>query len=122
MQFPKASRLLAAGATSVLLAIGTLTAAVAAGPGDQVRIRGTVVSLSGDRLQVNSREGKPVTVTLKAGWKASAVVKANMSDIKPGDFVGIASLPAPKAAMARWKFSSCRRNSRAWAKAAMAGT
>lgn len=93
MPFPKASRLLVAGATSVLVAVGALTAAVAAGPADQVRIRGTVVSLSGDRLQVNSREGKPVTVTLKAGWKASAVAKAQISDIKPGDFVGIASLP-----------------------------
>lgn len=93
MRFPKTSKLLSIGATSVLLAINALTTAIAAGPSDQVRIRGTVVSLNGDRLQVNSREGKSVTVTLKAGWKASAVAKANMSDIKPGDFVGIASLP-----------------------------
>ncbi|QRF63375.1 hypothetical protein [Variovorax paradoxus] len=93
MQFPKTFKLLAVGATSVLIAVSALTTALAAGPADQVRVRGTVVSLTGDRLQVNSREGKAVTITLKAGWKASAVAKASISDIKPGDFVGIASLP-----------------------------
>jgi len=76
------------------LVAGGVTAAVAANPADQVvRVRGTVASLSGDQLQVNSREGKAVTITLNKGWRASAVVKASISDIKPGDFVGIASLP-----------------------------
>lgn len=76
------------------LVVGGVTAAVAANPADQVvRVRGTVASLSGDQLQVNSREGKAVTITLNKGWRASAVVKASISDIKPGDFVGIASLP-----------------------------
>ena len=93
MQFSKVSKHLATGVAGVLLTVSALTAAFAAGPGEQVRVRGTVVSLSGDRLQVNSREGKPVTVTLKADWKVSAVAKASIGDIKPGDFVGIASLP-----------------------------
>jgi hypothetical protein len=34
-----------------------------------------------------------VAVTLAAGWAVSAVAKATLADIKPGDFVGIASLP-----------------------------
>jgi len=93
VQFSKVSKHLATGVAGVLLTVSALTAAFAAGPGEQVRVRGTVVSLSGDRLQVNSREGKPVTVTLKADWKVSAVAKASIGDIKPGDFVGIASLP-----------------------------
>ncbi|MDM0074808.1 hypothetical protein QTH90_10475 [Variovorax sp. J2P1-59] len=78
--------------TTTLLAVNVSSPAFA-GPADQVRVRGTVVSLNGDQLQVNSREGKPVTVTLKAGWKVSAVAKASIGDIKPGDYVGIASLP-----------------------------
>lgn len=93
MHFPQLSKLLTIGATSALLAVNVLSSAFAAGPADQVRVRGTVVSLAGDQLQVKSREGRPVTVTLKADWKVSAVAKASIADIKPGDFVGIASLP-----------------------------
>lgn len=93
MQLLKLCKLLTIGATSALLAVSVLAPAFAAGPADQVRVRGTVVSLSGDQLHVKSREGKPVTVTLKTGWKVSAVAKASIGDIKPGDFVGIASLP-----------------------------
>ncbi|WAI84841.1 MULTISPECIES: hypothetical protein [Achromobacter] len=78
----------------VALVAGGLTAAMAANPADQiVRVRGTVVSLAGDQLQVKSREGQALTITLNKGWMASAVVKASIGDIKPGDFVGIASLP-----------------------------
>jgi hypothetical protein len=58
-----------------------------------VRVRGTVVSLSGDTLQVKSRDGTNVAVALNAGWKVGGVAKASLADIKPGDFVGIASLP-----------------------------
>ncbi|WP_205999727.1 hypothetical protein [Paraburkholderia sp. Ac-20342] len=42
---------------------------------------------------MKSRDGQALTVKLKDGWRASAVVKARIGDIKPGDFVGIASLP-----------------------------
>jgi hypothetical protein len=58
-----------------------------------VRIRGVVESLQSDTLMVKSRDGKDVTVKLKAGWTATGVVKASIADIKPGDFVGIASEP-----------------------------
>ena len=92
MYFPL-PRLLAICAASALIAINALSPAFAAGPADKVRVRGTVVSLNGDQLKVNSREGKPVTVTLQPGWKVSAVAKASIGDIKPGDFVGIASMP-----------------------------
>ncbi|WP_244441480.1 MULTISPECIES: hypothetical protein [Rhizobium] len=60
---------------------------------ERVRVRGTVESLDGDTLKVKSRDGKDVTVALKSGWNVGGVVKAAVSDIKPGDFVGIASQP-----------------------------
>ena len=92
MYFPL-PRLLAICAASALIAINALSPAFAAGPADKVRVRGTVVSVNGDQLKVNSREGNLVTVMLQPGWKVSAVVKASIGDIKPGDFVGIASMP-----------------------------
>jgi len=76
-------------AALALVAALTSTAALA----DGVRVRGTVVSLTGDQLVVKSREGANVTIGLGLGWKAGGIAKASLADIKPGDFVGIASLP-----------------------------
>ena len=58
-----------------------------------VHVRGTIVSLDGSTLAVKTREGPTSTVALKPGWKVTGVAKASVEDIKPGDFVGIASLP-----------------------------
>lgn len=76
----------------VALALGTLTA-VSAHAADKARVRGVVESLNGDTLVVKSREGKDVTIMLKSGWAVNGIVNAAVTDIKPGDFVGIASMP-----------------------------
>jgi hypothetical protein len=60
---------------------------------ENVRVRGTIVSLDGSALTVKTREGPTSAVALKPGWKVTGVAKASAEDIKPGDFVGIASLP-----------------------------
>lgn len=83
-------RLIAAALTLSAAMLATLQSADAA---ERVRVRGTVESLDGDTLKVKSRDGKDVTVALKSGWNVGGVVKAAVSDIKPGDFVGIASQP-----------------------------
>jgi len=80
-------RLLAALAAGVL----AFTAAHAADT--PVRVRGTVASIAGDKLVVHAREGGDVAVALNPGWQVSAVAKASLADIKPGAYVGIASLP-----------------------------
>ncbi|KQO75875.1 hypothetical protein [Rhizobium sp. Leaf262] len=76
--------------TGVLLAMATCVAAQAA---DTVRVRGTVESLDGTTLSVKTREGANAKIMLKDGWQVSSVAKASVDDIKPGDYVGIASLP-----------------------------
>ncbi|ARP86380.1 hypothetical protein [Bordetella genomosp. 9] len=94
MHIPRTRRFLIGSLTGAVLAFGGLSTAIAAGPSpENARVRGTVAALTGNQLQVNARDGTSVTVTLKEGWTASAVVKASIGDIKPGDFVGIASLP-----------------------------
>ena len=80
---------LALAAVLMMSGVG-LQAAQAA---DKIRVRGVVESLSGDTLKVKSREGKDVMIMLKSGWSVNGLVKADVSDIKPGDFVGIASMP-----------------------------
>ncbi len=76
----------------MVLALGAVTT-LSAQAADKARIRGVVESLSGDMLMVKSREGKDVTIKLKPGWAVNGIVNASVTDIKPGDFVGIASVP-----------------------------
>jgi len=58
---------------------------------ERVRIRGTIETVGSDSLNVKSRDGQDVAVKLKPGWTVTGVVPAAVADIKPGDFVGIAS-------------------------------
>ncbi|WP_225769168.1 hypothetical protein [Inquilinus sp. Marseille-Q2685] len=59
----------------------------------QVRVRGSIVESSTAMLKVKTREGQTVDVTLAQGFDVSGVTNASVTDIKPGDYVGIASLP-----------------------------
>ncbi|API52728.1 hypothetical protein BMW22_14865 [Rhizobium leguminosarum] len=61
---------------------------------EQIHVRGSIVTYSGSALKVKTREGETVDVTLADGWKLASVANAAVTDIKPGDFVGIASLPS----------------------------
>jgi hypothetical protein len=67
--------------------------------GEPVRVRGTVVSLDGSTLVVHSREGADVSIHLADNWGVTGVVKASMSDIKEGAFIGTASLPQPDGSL-----------------------
>jgi hypothetical protein len=55
------------------------------------RIRGDIVSLEGDVLKVHRRSGDTVSIELKPTIAVSAVKTMQLSDIKPGSFVGTAA-------------------------------
>ena len=78
---------IAAGAFGLSLVL--MVSAFAQAP---VRIRGTIEKVDGDTLSVKSREGEDLTVKLTPTVAVSAVIKASLSDIKTGTFVGIAAL------------------------------
>ena len=59
----------------------------------QIHVRGSIVTYGGSTLTVKTREGETVEVALADDWKLASVANAKVTDIKPGDFVGIASLP-----------------------------
>jgi len=61
---------------------------------EQIHVRGSIVTYSGSALKVKTREGETVDVTLADGWNLASVANAAVTDIKPGDFIGIASLPS----------------------------
>jgi hypothetical protein len=61
--------------------------------GTPTRIRGTIETLDDQTLVVKSREGRELSVILSNDLKVSAVNKAQLSDIKQGDFIGTAAVP-----------------------------
>lgn len=85
--------LLSASTLMVPAAIVALPVAAQAQNAEQTHVRGSIVSFKDNVVKVKTREGKTVDVTLADGARIAGVARASTTDIKPGDFVGIASLP-----------------------------
>jgi len=62
---------------------------------DTVRIRGTIERIDGSTYMVKARDGAELKVTLADSPQIAGVVKASLSDIKQGSFVGITGMPRP---------------------------
>jgi len=60
---------------------------------DTVRVRGTIERVEGQTLVVKSREGAELKVVLADNALVVAIVKASLSDIKQGSFVGFTGMP-----------------------------
>jgi hypothetical protein len=87
------------GFLTAAAAVASLTLAATpsfAQPAGRTNVRGTVIKQDGNTLKVKSREGKVVDIALASGWRISSLARASVASIKPGDFVGIASLPNAK--------------------------
>jgi hypothetical protein len=85
---------------SVLLIIGALVALVAipafaqqTPQGTLTNVRGKVEKLDGQTLTVEAKNGEHVHVMLSPDFGVLAVAKKKLSDVKQGDFVGIAAVP-----------------------------
>jgi hypothetical protein len=57
------------------------------------RIRGTIEKLDGNTLSVKSRDGAEMEIKLADDVRVVDIVKASLSDIKEGSFVGSAAMP-----------------------------
>ncbi|MBN9088912.1 MAG: hypothetical protein J0J01_18555 [Reyranella sp.] len=79
--------------TSCLVAgVALLSAAIAAAQTTPVRLRGAITAIDDKTVTIATREGTTVNVKLADNWTVGLVVPASLADIKPGTFVGIASL------------------------------
>ena len=81
--------------TALAAATITLTAVQLSYADDtqRVRVRGTVETVSGDTLTIKTRDGADQAIALTSGWKIGGIKRASVDDIKPGDFVGVGSMP-----------------------------
>jgi hypothetical protein len=83
---------LRANLTLTLIALAVAgTASAQSAATKPVRIRGDVVSLNGDTLQVHRRSGDTVSIEVSPSISVAAVKPMQLSDIKPGTFVGTAA-------------------------------
>jgi hypothetical protein len=60
-----------------------------------VRVRGTITSLSGDVMMVKTREGRDVQVTLAPDAQVVTTRKVSADDFKPGSYIGVTSVKGP---------------------------
>ena len=73
---------------SALIALLILPAGAQQAPqGTPTRIRGTVEKIDGQALTVKSREGQTVTIALADNVAVAYLIKKNVGDIKPGDYI-----------------------------------
>jgi len=84
-----------ASSFALYLLCGLCMAALAQAPLPTQRIRGDVAALDGLNLQIKSRAGEMLAVKLAENYLVTAVAKTDVTAIKPGTFVGIASMPQP---------------------------
>jgi Domain of unknown function (DUF5666) len=78
-----------------MAAVALLGSASFAAAQDTVRVRGTIERVEGPVYVVKTREGTEVKVTLADNGLVVALVKASLSDIKAGQFVGSTGMPQP---------------------------
>jgi hypothetical protein len=82
---------------AISFAVLTFAGAAAAqsSAGKPERIRGEIVSLSGHTLSVHRHSGDTVTIEMKDSVGVNALKAIQLSDIKPGSYVGAAATPGP---------------------------
>ena len=79
---------------ATLLTIGWAQAADAPPP-QRIGVRGAITALDGDSMKVHTTRGEDVTVNLNKDTQVRGVTLAQMSDIKPGSYIGTAAVPGP---------------------------
>jgi hypothetical protein len=85
-----ARALMIAGAA---LALGATLPAKAADE-KPYRVRGTLATVEGNQLTIDTREGETLDLTLTDDTRVMVVRPASLEDIKQGDYVGLTSIDA----------------------------
>lgn len=85
----KMSHTLAVAGFALFLTASTVSAQ------DTIRLRGTIERVEGPVYVVKSHDGNELKVTLADNGGVTAIVKASLSDIKEGSFVGVTAMPQP---------------------------
>lgn len=74
-------------------AFAAIALAASASAQTATRVRGTIEKVDAQGMTVKSREGRDLEIRLAENLTVSGVVKASLSDVKVGSFVGVAARP-----------------------------
>lgn len=85
--------LVSAIVAATLMTIGSAQAQET--PTQRIGVRGAITTLEGDSMKVHTTRGEDVTVNLTKDTQVRGVTLAQMSDIKPGSYIGTAAVPLP---------------------------
>src|ERR1700726_4509841 len=91
---PKISSLLPRALASLAI-VSVLGSAAWAQQPPPVRIRGTIESVDGAMLMIKSREGTDMKVRMTDNVAVFGVAKTELSEIKPGSYIGVSAMPEP---------------------------
>jgi len=80
---------------SVFAAVPALISAASAQQPPPVRIRGTIESVDGPVLMIKTREGTDMKVRMTDNVAVFGVAKTELSEIKPGSYIGVSAMPEP---------------------------
>ena len=78
-----------------LTVLSVLASATWAQQPPPVRIRGTIESVDGPMLMIKSREGTEMKVRMTDNVAVFGVAKTELSEIKPGSYIGVSAMPEP---------------------------
>src|SRR5437867_4633275 len=86
-------RILTATALAASLIVSAAVAQRQQEPGQ--RLSGTIERVIGNFIFATGRDGSAITVKLADNATVTAVLKATIADIKPGDYIGSGAVPQP---------------------------
>lgn len=79
----------------ITLLAGAAVAQTSTGTPAQERVRGDVVSISGNDLEVKSRTGQTVKLELGGNTPVTIAEKADLGDVRDGTFIGTTAVSQP---------------------------
>jgi hypothetical protein len=85
-------------AAALVMVVVTSMLAIAQQAPVPTRVRGTIDNVGGDVLTVKSRSGEAFKLHMASDLRVVGVVKAQLSDIKLGSFIGATTVPGPDGA------------------------
>lgn len=81
------------GLAAILAAPATWVMPAAAQDPPPVRVRGTIERVDGAVYTVKARDGTELKITAAEKPQIAGIIKASLSDIKQGSFVGVTAMP-----------------------------
>jgi len=60
-----------------------------------VRVRGEIIGVDGSMLTVKARDGAELRIRLADNVGVSGIVRTQLSEIKPGSYIGVSAMPQP---------------------------